>query len=141
MAFLLAGTVLTHAETLPDPTRPPANFIDLSASGGQGPTPTVAPTLQSSAGPQLQSVLLPRKGKPLAIISGQYVPLGERFAGMELISVSEQQVILLAGKKKHILKLTPAAEKTEPNNSVLNSHKPSKQAIKRQRKKTGVING
>lgn len=107
------------AQSLPDPTRPPHGFIEALGSGGSGETAR-APTAPGStaaaapSGPQLQSVLLPQNGRPVAIISGQYVPQGERFGGMELISVTQQEVVLAAGKNRRVLKLTPGIEKTIP---------------------------
>jgi MSHA biogenesis protein MshK len=105
------------AQSLPDPTRPPSGFIE-TIGGGTGGTAPVAkePGLAAAApaGPQLQSVLLPQNGRPVAIISGRYVPQGERFGGMELISVTEQEVVLAEGKNRRVLKLTPGVEKTVP---------------------------
>lgn len=115
-AFGLASPA--GAQSLPDPTRPPNGFVETLGSGTGGTAaPPNEPGLAEAAapsGPQLQSVLLPQNGRPVAIISGKYVPQGERFGGMELISVTQQEVVLAAGKNRRVLKLTPGVEKTVP---------------------------
>ena len=125
LAFVALGmTTSAHAEALPDPTRPPPGFSDATpGTGGMAPAAGASATQAAGGreskarGPELQSVQLPRKGRPVAIISGQYVPLGEKFGRYELISVSEQRVILLAGKTQLVLRLTPSAEKRPAGSS------------------------
>jgi hypothetical protein len=103
---------------LPDPTRPPAGFVDeLPKTGaGAGDAAGAAPgrpavPADEAANPGLQSVLIPRQGRPVAIIGGQYVPLGERYGDWELIAVAESEVVLARGKQRKVMKLTPRAEK------------------------------
>lgn len=106
------------AQALPDPTRPPAGFVDpadakAGGSGGQGR----AGAINGGAGPEspglvLQSVLLPRNGTPVAVISGKYLPLGARIDQWELNAVSEREAVLIQGAQRRVLKLTPQASKT-----------------------------
>lgn len=106
-----------QAETLRDPTQPPPGFVDTAdlrggAFGGAG-VQIIDSAPVKPKGPELQSVLLPKQGTPVAIISGQYVPLGGRFGGLRLVSITEQRVVLVSGKLRRVLKLTPQAEKTK----------------------------
>ena len=119
VAALLAPAtgVLAQAAALPDPTRPPPGFVGEVPTGGGGATDaTVSPGARAAAAEEpaqggLQSVLIPRSGKPVAIIGGKYVPLGERYGDYELVAVGETEVVLARGRERKALKLTPGAEK------------------------------
>lgn len=91
---------LADAQTLADPTRPPAAFQAPVAGDEVG------------AGPQLQSVRIPRSGKPGALISGHYVELGGRYGDAVLVAVREDAVVLRSPAGRETLKLTPDAAKT-----------------------------
>ena len=114
---LLWPAVVIAQASLPDPTRPPPGFVDeLPPTGGAAPIAentnarsAGAPADRPSSG--LQSVMIPRQGKPVAIIDGKYVPLGERHGEWELVAVAETEVVLAKGKERKVLRLTPAAEK------------------------------
>jgi MSHA biogenesis protein MshK len=100
-AFLLATLLLSamaHAESLPDPTRPPAV---LSAPAGNG---------AEESGPVLQSVTL-SAGRKTAIISGEVVPLGGKFGDATLVRLSEKEAVLRKGDTLQTLKLFPDVEK------------------------------
>lgn len=84
-----------------DPTRPPASWL----------SPDNAASVENAGGPRLQSVLLPEKGRPLAIISGKNVPLGGEFEGARLVSIQEHVVILRGPEGITRLYLTPEVEK------------------------------
>jgi MSHA biogenesis protein MshK len=84
-------------ETLNDPTRPPA--APAEAAG------------QAAAGPVLQSVLLPRGGRPLAVISGVQVPLGGRYGDATVTRITESAVELAGPEGRQVLRLTPEAAK------------------------------
>lgn len=106
------------AQALPDPTRPPPGFVDpadvrAGGSSGQGAVGEINGVPgQDAPGLVLQSVLLPRHGTPVAVISGKYLPLGARIDQWELKSVSEREVVLVQGRERRVLKLTPQASKT-----------------------------
>ena len=91
---------------LADPTRPPASFLEPEDSG------------EAAGGRVLQSVLIPRQGKPLAVIDGQSVRLGQRFGEARLIRVSEREAVLEGPEGIERLQLTPGIEKT--NNRPVN---------------------
>lgn len=118
----LIGTVLlflapqVHGQSLPDPTRPPAGFVDAQdvKAGGDAVRGVDGAGAGKPDGPslELQSVLLPQNGRPVAVISGHYLPLGGRLGQWELKSVSELEVVLGQGKERRVLKLTPQVRKT-----------------------------
>lgn len=93
---------------LPDPTRPPAGFVQE----GELSAPVFS-------GPVLESVIIPKKGKPLAVISGQSVRLGENYGGSRLIRLNEREAVLEGPAGIERLKLTPGIEKT----NIVTKHK------------------
>ena len=98
VASLLPG-VAAGQVPLADPTRPPAGIES-------GAVPAEV------AGSQLQSVLIPKKGTPVAVIGGQTVPLGGRYGDSTLVRISEREAVLEGPGGVERLLLTPAAEKT-----------------------------
>ena len=99
MAALFVANVAVAQANLPDPTRPPV-----------GMTTPVAESADAG-GAVLQSVMLPKKGKPIAVISGQPVRLGERLGERRLIRLSEKEAVLSGPDGEERLLLTPQAEK------------------------------
>mgnify|MGYP001480177883 CR=1 FL=1 len=87
-------------QVLNDPTRPPAGFVEAV------PGEAVADT-----GPRLQSVMLPRQGRPAAVISGRTVRLGEMWGDSRLVAVSEGEVVLDGPQGRQRLLLTPDVTK------------------------------
>ncbi len=83
-----------------DPTRPPIGFS------------VPAPDAGEVTGPVLQSVMIPRKGKAIAIIGGQQVRLGEMYGESRLTKLSEREAILEGPAGIERLMLTPGIEKT-----------------------------
>lgn len=83
-----------------DPTQPPTGVA--AADGSMMP--------QSTMG--LTSVVLPKKGKPSAVIDGQVVPLGGTVRDAKLVRISETSVILEGDDGVERLFLTPSVEKT-----------------------------
>ena len=94
MAGVQAQTVVA------DPTAPPAGF---SASAMESMEVT---------GPVLQSVKIPKNGKPLALIGGQEVKLGELYGDSRLIKLTEREAVLEGPSGVEHLMLTPGIEKT-----------------------------
>ena len=64
------------------------------------------------AGPLLQSVMIPKKGKPVAVIGGQQVRLGQRVGQSRLIRLTEREAVLEGPAGIERLLLTPGIEKT-----------------------------
>lgn len=102
LPLLLVGFSLAHAAPVEplvgDPTQPPPGFL-----GGGVDGPGV------SAG--LTSVILPRHGRPLAVIDGEQVRLGGTVRGARVTRISENGVVLEGGGGVERLYLTPDVEK------------------------------
>ncbi|HZW21676.1 MSHA biogenesis protein MshK [Noviherbaspirillum sp.] len=101
LAMLVAAFFLpaVQAETLVDPTRPPAA---VSAGDVRGPA--------AEEGPVLQSILI-SPVRTVAIISGQTVRVGDRIGDAQVAKITENEVILRSGKGLQTLKLFPSVEK------------------------------
>lgn len=98
--LLLLAAGLVRAETLPDPTRPPKAYGGEMAAGEAA----------ADSVPQLQSVLLPREGRPLAVIDGQVVRIGDQVAGGRLVRLTETEAVIKGPEGTRRLQLTPEAE-------------------------------
>jgi MSHA biogenesis protein MshK len=92
---LVLLSAAAQAETLPDPTRPPAEL------GATAITPGAA-----LAEEVLQSVIL-SPGRHAAIISGQLVRVGESYGDAKLVEVGEGQAILKGAEGRRVLRLFP----------------------------------
>lgn len=103
-AWLLAISVSVQAELLPDPTRPAPGF-------GSEPPASIGTPGVGEGGPVLQTVILPRKGKPKAVIGGELVTLGGKYGDQTLVKVGEREVVLEGPRGREVLKLTPGIEK------------------------------
>lgn len=84
---------------LNDPTRPPAGVESGAAA-------------VEASGPVLQSVLIPKKGKPVAVIGGQQVVLGGLYGESRLTKLSEREAVLEGPAGIERLLLTPGVEKS-----------------------------
>jgi MSHA biogenesis protein MshK len=108
-AALCGACACGHAQALLDPTRPPA----VTVVGADG-----APL--SIAGPQLQSVLIASHpgGRHVAVIDGDTVRLGETYKGARVARIAPNEVELVRGKDRQVLKLPRDAEAVEDGASV-----------------------
>ncbi len=98
LVFLLLVSGRIHAETLPDPTRPP---MEVGAAKRIASAPS---------GPVLQSILISPHRKA-AIIDGKTVLLGETFEGGMLVGIGEGEVTVRMGGELTTLKLFPGVIK------------------------------
>ena len=103
LLLVAAGTVCAQSANAPlaDPTKPPTNF-----------TAPTAVADDSLTGPVLQSVVIPAKGRPIAIIGGQEVRLGGLYGERRLTRLSEREAVLEGPDGVERLLLTPGIEKT-----------------------------
>jgi MSHA biogenesis protein MshK len=94
LALLATGGA--GAQALQDPTRPPA-----------AATPAVSAAGSVAAGPQLQSILIARAagGRHVAVIDGETVRLGETFHGAKVARIGENEVELVRGGERQVLRL------------------------------------
>ena len=95
---LSAGALAQTA--LADPTRPPSGISAMIADS------------MEVTGPVLQSVIIPKKGRPVAVIGGQQVRLGEMYGESRLIRLTEREAVLESAAGTERLMLTPGIEKT-----------------------------
>ncbi len=87
-----------------DPTRPPANWLSPVSGGG-------AAGDGADGGFRLQSVLMPQRGKPVAVIGGKPVALGEKIGGATLVRLNEHEAVLQGADGVTRLYLTPDVQK------------------------------
>ena len=99
-ALLALALPLAAGAQIADPTRPPVGVAETADDAG------------AVAGPVLQSVLIPKNGRPLAVIDGQQVRLGERLGERRLVKLSEREAVLDGPLGIERLQLTPGVEKT-----------------------------
>ncbi len=98
-AFLFLAQTSVHAQALQDPTRPFA-------------APATVDGDEAAIGPQLQSILIARQagGRQVAVIDGETVRLGETFKGARVARITPQEVELVRGKDRQVLRLSPLEE-------------------------------
>lgn len=100
LAFIAAAAPAMAQGGLADPTRPPMGAaVEMQSSGEAG-------------GSLLQSVMIPKKGKPRALIGGQQVVLGGMYGDSRLVSLTERKAVLEGPAGIEHLYLTPGIEKT-----------------------------
>lgn len=80
-----------------DPTRPPS-VAGESRPAGQ----------EAAGGPVLESVMIPARGKPVAVISGKTVVLGQKFGEDRLVRLTEREAVLRGKGGETRLALNPA---------------------------------
>lgn len=85
-----------------DPTRPPKAWLDALQGSESGVAVDSV---------RLQSILLPKQGRPLAIIGGSTVRLGERYGEDTLVQIRETDVVLRGAGGMTRLYLTPQVNK------------------------------
>lgn len=84
---------------LEDPTRPPEGIVGADGS------------LSPAAASGLTSVMLPKKGRPSAIIDGQLVQIGGSVRNGTLVRLTENSAVLEGAEGTERLYLTPDVEK------------------------------
>ena len=96
------------AQALLDPTRPPPGMDRIAPD-----------SIAVDDAPRLQSVLIARHagGRHVAVIDGETVRLGETFKGARVARVSANEVVLVRGAERQVLRMdaplpgmTPAAK-------------------------------
>lgn len=100
LLLLIAVAPALAQATLTDPTRPPTSVGESTIESG------------IDAGPVLQAVIIPRHGKPLAIIGGQQVMLGGMYGDSRVVRLTEREAVLVGPSGKELLLLTPEVKKT-----------------------------
>ncbi len=120
-AVATSFTLMAHpalAQTaLPDPTRPPDSLEGGAAAKPGGPA--------LSAG--LQTVILRKGRKPVALINGEMVELGGKLGEATLIRLSEREAVLQGPLGREVLRLTPSAQKRSADGKRASNGKEDKQ--------------
>jgi MSHA biogenesis protein MshK len=94
---------VSTSSTLADPTRPPS--VLSPTAGSPAGTPAV-----TTGG--LQTVIMRKGAKPLAVINGVAVELGGSIGDAKLVKLSESEAVLQRPSGREVLRLTPAVEKS-----------------------------
>ncbi len=95
-----------HAESLPDPTRPPLAVLAPASAAGDATEPV--------GGLVLQSVLI-APDRRSAVISGQSMALGDTVGGFRLVRVAAGEVTLEGHEGSRTLSLFPDVRKRKPH--------------------------
>ena len=100
LGWMASGAALAQsALPLADPMRPPPGYVPA----GEGDAMPV--------GPSLESVMLPKHGRPLAVINGRQVRVGDEYEGSRLIRLTEREAVLSGPGGTERLFLTPGIRK------------------------------
>lgn len=105
LCVVCAMISLVHAESLPDPTRPPGNIFVRSAGTGMAREAAE----NSSAG--LRTIII-SANRRAAIIDGKTVELGGQYGNARLVEVNVGSVVLQRGKNRYVLTLFPGVKIT-----------------------------
>lgn len=103
-AALAPGLAQALPQVLRDPTRPPPL---------PGQALTGAEAAQSARAPQLQSVLVARGGRHVAVIDGQSVRVGDSFRGARVTRIDDDEVQLTRGRERQVLRLHASGQPGE----------------------------
>lgn len=92
-----SGAVLAQ---LPDPTRPPGGEL-VTEAGGTG--------VAVESG--VQTIIMRRGGKSVAVINGRHVGVGDMLGEKRVLKISESEVVVMGESGREVLKATPAIGK------------------------------
>ena len=106
----MALVTSAHAESLPDPTRPPLAVLAPASAAGDATEPV--------GGLVLQSVLI-APDRRSAVISGQSMALGDTVGGFRLVRVAAGEVTLEGHEGSRTLSLFPDVRKRKPHGADL----------------------
>ncbi len=129
LVLLACATTAPQAQTVTDPTRPPASAMPSAAAdpterSGDAATRLLRPALPASAPaapPQVQSIQRSATGATNALVDGRLVRVGERIGDQTIVAIDAhgvqlrgargalQTLTLLSGVDK-----TPSLGRTEP---------------------------
>ena len=121
-----AVTTTPHAQTVTDPTRPPASAMvstpaDAADRSGDAAARLPRPAAAPASAPQLQSIQRSATGASNALVDGRRVRVGERIGDQTIVAIDThgvqlrgtrgalQTLTLLSGVNK-----TPSVGSTEP---------------------------
>ena len=94
--------------SLADPTRPAVTASEPVASGA----------VDAAAPSGLQTIIIGRGRKPMAVINGIMVGLGDKIGEATLVKLSESEAVLLGPAGREVLQLLPGVAKNMDAASV-----------------------
>lgn len=86
---------------LPDPTRPPVTSAEPAAAGAENVPPPSG----------LQTIILGKGHKPMAVINGTMVEVGDKVGDATLVKLTESEAVLQGPAGKQVLHLLPGLVK------------------------------
>ncbi|MDE2584904.1 MAG: hypothetical protein KGN39_05850 [Betaproteobacteria bacterium] len=108
--------LVTVALLIPLAAAAQAGFADPTRPGAA----TMMDGAASTAGPALQSVILPKGGRPVALVDGQEVRVGDKLGEGVVTFIGETQIKIKGPAGVEVLRLTPGVEKTSRRKSRRN---------------------
>jgi MSHA biogenesis protein MshK len=108
-ALFLGSVNAAWAQALPDPTRPPQQWLDAQAKPAGTPPPSEQEQVQDAA-PQLQSLMVGPAGR-YAILNGKIVGVGDVFRDYRVVAIAPTGVVLRSQRGSETVKLFPDVEK------------------------------
>ncbi|MFZ5510120.1 MAG: hypothetical protein ACOZCP_08695 [Pseudomonadota bacterium] len=119
--LLAAAAGAVAAQSLPDPTRPPGAAHGAPGGAVQG-------------GHTLQTIIMPARGKALAIINGERVQVGGRVGEAQVVRITEAEVVLKGPEGMRTLRMTPDVEKKPAASATAGKHRkesgPAQQGVR-----------
>lgn len=105
MTLLAFSAISVHAQQFRDPTQPPAAYTQA------GSEKSLIDSGNETVGYVLQSVIRRHGVKPVAMISGKMVRVGEKVDEYVLVKLTETEATLQGPAGKEILVMSPSVEK------------------------------
>lgn len=124
---LIAALTASHAQALPDPTKPPAGIDKLLAAPGDAATAEPA-----AAG--LQAIIRRQGTRPAAVINGEYVVLGGRLGEAQVVAIGDDTVTLKSASGTETLKLAPDVDKVPSKPGAEEARRKPRQAAREVKK-------
>jgi MSHA biogenesis protein MshK len=100
---------------LPDPTRPPHGAVVAPGGVAAGADPAGD---DEEPAPVLSSIMIPAGGKPLAVIDGKVVRVGDTVGEAKVVRITETGVVLKGAQGTETLRMTPGVEKKMIRNAA-----------------------
>lgn len=108
LALVVPLVSATCAEPVPDPTQPPAGWIESKSDSS--PEETTAETDSGSSQPLVLESIIDGLGRKLAIISGQRVSEGEHVRDYRIRRITGSKVELVGEAGVRVLRLFPNSQ-------------------------------
>ncbi len=109
LALLCLGSASLRAQSLADPTRPPAALAPAASAATAGPAASAPPTRE----PALQALRLGPDLAPSALVDGRLLRVGDRLGALRVQAIAAEGVLLQKPEGgSQWLRLNPAVRKS-----------------------------